>query len=320
MSRRVAVTGGCGFIGSHLVDRLLRDGDEVVLVDNWSTGQRPFVEAALQHPRARLVEADVKQLEPLVDAFRGCVEVYHLAANADVRYGPEHPRRDLDENTIGTFNVLEAMRRAGVSAVAFSSTGSVYGEAALIPTPEDAPFPIQTSLYGASKLAGEGLIAAYAESYGFTARIFRFVSILGPRYSHGHVFDFYRALSANPHELRVLGNGKQRKSYLHVDDCVDAIRIAMQTSGPRVAVYNLGQDHYCEVNDSIGWITGHLRLRPQLVYSGGDRGWIGDNPFIFLDCSRMRALGWTPRHSIQNSIIGTLEYLRSNHWLFESRQ
>jgi UDP-glucose 4-epimerase len=315
----VAVTGGCGFIGSHLTDRLLAEGCDVVLVDNLSTGQLEFAEGALANPRSHLVRADIKDLEALTEAFEGCEEVYHCAANADVRFGPDHPRRDLDENTIGTFNVLEAMRRRGVSRIAFASTGSVYGEATVVPTPEDAPFPIQTSLYGASKLAGEGLIAAYAEAFGFTARIFRFVSILGERYSHGHVIDFYRQLLDNPHELRVLGNGKQRKSYLHVSDCVEAIGLAMQATAPRVAIFNLGQDEYCEVNDSLGWIARHLGLSPRLVYTGSERGWVGDNPFIYLDCTRMRALGWAPRLSIQSSVIRTLEFLQANHWLLQRR-
>jgi len=319
MSFRVAVTGGCGFIGSHLAERLLARGHEVVIVDDLSTGQMRFAEPALANPRATLIRADVKVLEPLVEAFQGCAAVYHLAANADVRRGPDHPRKDLDENTIGTFNVLEAMRRAGVARVAFASTGSVYGEAAMIPTPEDAPFPVQTSLYGASKLAGEGLVAAYAEAYGFTARIFRFVSILGERYSHGHVFDFYKQLLQHPHELRVLGDGTQRKSYLYVEDCVDAVLLAMEAESPRVAIFNLGQNDYCKLTDSIGWITSHLGLSPRLVYSGGDRGWIGDNPFIFLDCSKMRALGWTPSLSIRDSVVRTVDYLRANQWLLTAR-
>jgi UDP-glucose 4-epimerase len=318
VNRRVAVTGGCGFIGSHLVERLLADGSEVVIVDNLSTGRRQFVERALARDTARLVQADVKDLERVVSAFEGCEVVYHLAANADVRHGPEHPRRDLDENTIGTFNVVEAARRAGVSVVAFSSTGSVYGEAAVIPTPEDAPFPIQTSLYGTSKLAGEGLLAAYAEAFGLRSRIFRFVSILGERYSHGHVFDFYRALLRNPSELHVLGNGRQRKSYLYVQDCIEAIMMATSGEGAGTEVYNLGHDTYCEVNDSIAWITEHLGLRPTLTYSGGDRGWVGDNPFIFLDCSRIRALGWSPKLTIRESVLRTVDYLRANHWLLEA--
>lgn len=320
MSGRVAVTGGCGFIGSHLVERLLADGREVVIVDNLSTGQLKFVEGALAHTRARLVRADVKELEPLVRAFEGCEVVYHLAANADVRRGAEWPRRDLDENTIGTFNVLEAVRQCHVPAFAFSSTGSVYGDTSVIPTPEDAPFPLQTSLYGASKLAGEGLIAAYSEAYGIRSRIFRFVSILGERYSHGHVFDFYGALLKDPTELLILGNGKQRKSYLYVHDCIDAIMLAMATDGPGTEVYNLGQSDYCAVNDSVGWITAHLGIQPKLSYSGGDRGWVGDNPFVFLDCARMRALGWAPARSIKESVLATLEYLQANHWLLEARE
>lgn len=316
---RVAVTGGCGFIGSHLVDRLVADGHEVVILDNLSTGQMRFVEGALATGRATLHEVDVKTLEPLISILRGCGEVYHLAANADVRYGPEHPRRDFDENTIGTFNVLEAARQAGVPAFAFSSSGSVYGEAQVIPTPEDAPFPVQTSLYGASKLAGEGLAAAYAEAYGMTVRIFRFVSILGERYSHGHVIDFYRSLLKDPAELRVLGDGRQRKSYLYVRDCIEALLVGMRTPGTRVVVYNLGQDHYCDVTSSIGWITTHLSVAPRLVFAGGERGWVGDNPFIFLDCSRMRALGWTPTLSIREAVLRTLDYLRENPWLLEPR-
>jgi len=316
---KVAVTGGCGFIGSHMTERLIAEGHTVVILDNLSTGRLEFAAGALASGQATLVRGDVKDLDSLVEAFAGCEEVYHFAANADVRFGPEHPRRDLDENTIGTFNVLEAMRRCGVGRIAFASTGSVYGEARVIPTPEDAPFPIQTSLYGASKLAGEGLIAAYAESFGFTARIFRFVSILGERYSHGHVFDFYRKLLENPLELPVLGNGKQRKSYLYVHDCIDAIQIAMRVDGPRVAIFNLGRDEYCQVDDSIRWITNHLGLSPRLAYSGGERGWIGDNPFIYLDCSKMRALGWVPRLTIQDSIIRTLEFLQGNHWVLHSR-
>src|SRR5262249_54570563 len=156
----------------------------------------------------------------LTEALAGSEFVFHLAANADVRFGTNHPRRDLEQNTIATFNVLEAMRANGIAKIAFSSTGSVYGEAKTIPTPEDAPCPVQTSLYGASKIAGEGLISAYCEGFGFQGWIFRFVSVLGPRYTHGHVFDFFRKLSADPTRLEVLGNGTQRKSYMHVNDCV----------------------------------------------------------------------------------------------------
>jgi len=317
----VLVTGAAGFIGSTVCDRLLDHGWSVAGFDNFSTGQRRFVESALRHPKFRLVEGDLLDQDALDAAMKGTDIVLHLAANADVRIGTEHPRTDLEQNTIATFNVLEAMRANGVCRIGFSSTGSIYGEPEIFPTPEDAPFPVQTSLYGASKLAGEGLISAYCEGFGFQGFIFRFVSILGERYTHGHVFDFYQKLLRNPAELAVLGNGHQKKSYLYVQDCVDAIVLAIEQARGRVNVFNLGTDEYCEVNDSIGWITNHLGLNPKLVYSGGERGWIGDNPFIFLDCKKIRALGWKPKLPIREGIIRTLQYLQANHWVLEaSRQ
>ena len=313
------VTGGAGFIGSNLVDRLLQLGHEVVAYDNLSTGCRRFLEAAEQSPRFRLVEGDTLDTQALGAAMRGAEVVFHLAANADVRFGTDHPRRDLEQNTIATYNVLEAMRANGIRRVAFSSTGSVYGEPEVFPTPETAPFPVQTSLYAASKLACEGLLAAYSAGFGFQVYIFRFVSILGERYSHGHVFDFYKQLLAHPDALRVLGDGHQRKSYLYVQDCLDAILLALDQAQAPVNVFNLGTDEYCEVNNSIGWICEHLQLKPRLDYTGGTRGWIGDSPFIFLDCRKMRALGWQPKLRIQDGIVRTVDYLRANAWLLESR-
>lgn len=316
---RYFVTGGAGFIGSNLVDRLLLLGHHVVVYDNFSTGQERFLERAYLSPRFKLVRGDVLELKRLSEAMKGCDFVFHLAANADVRFGTEHPRKDLEQNTIATFNVLEAMRANGTRRIAFSSTGSIYGEPEIFPTPEDAPFPVQTSLYGASKLAGEALIEAYCEGFGFQGYIFRFVSILGERYTHGHVFDFYKKLLANPHELRVLGNGRQRKSYLYVQDCLDAMLLAIEKAQEKVNIFNLGTNQYCEVNDSIGWITAHLGVTPKLNYTGGQRGWIGDSPFIFLDCSKIRQLGWEPKLSIREGVIKTLEYLQANPWVLEAR-
>jgi UDP-glucose 4-epimerase len=313
------VTGCAGFIGSNLVDHLLAQGHRVTGVDNFSTGQRRFLENALSQPEFRLIEADLLDEERLKVAFQGADRVVHFAANADVRFGTEHPRRDLEQNTIATYNVLEAMRANGVKEIAFSSTGSVYGEASIIPTPENGPFPIQNSLYGASKSAGEGMIAAYCEGFGFRAWIFRFASILGERYSHGHVFDFYNQLRRDPSKLRVLGNGKQRKSYLYVQDCVAAIMTAMGHAKERVNILNLGSDSYCEVDDSIGWICETLGLLPRRDYSGGDRGWIGDSPFIFLDTAKIRSFGWMPKLTIRESVVKTVEYLRANQWLLDAR-
>lgn len=314
------VTGCAGFIGSNLVDRLLADGFGVIGVDNFSTGQRRFLQQALPNPRFRLVEADLLDLSAIEACFSGVEFVFHLAANADVRFGTLHPRKDLEQNTLATFNVLEAMRAHGVRRIIFSSTGSIYGESAVIPTPENAPFPIQTSLYGASKLAGEGLIAAYCEGFGFQSWIFRFVSILGRRYTHGHVFDFYQKLMQDPTRLEVLGNGRQRKSYLDVQDCVDAILCAISKAQQSVNILNLGIDAYCEVNDSIGWICEHLGVKPTLDYQGGDRGWIGDSPFIFLDTQKIQTLGWKPKYSIREGVIRTLEFLQTNEWVFQARE
>ena len=313
------VTGCAGFIGSNLVDRLLADGHHVVGIDNFSSGQRRFLDQAIANPKFRLVEADLLDPKAYESAFSGIDAVFHLAANADVRFGTEHPRRDLEQNTIVTFNVLEAMRAHKVAQILFSSTGSVYGESTVIPTPEDGPCPIQTSLYGASKLAGEGLIAAYCEGFGFRSWIFRFVSILGERYTHGHVFDFYKHLNADPTRLPVLGNGKQRKSYLYVQDCLNAMLLAWKHAPAKVNVLNLGVDGYCEVNDSIAWISETLNVKPKLEYSGGDRGWIGDNPFIFLDTKKIQSLGWKPQYSIREGVVKTVEYLKANEWVFGAR-
>jgi UDP-glucose 4-epimerase len=238
---RTLVTGGAGFIGSNLVDRLLADGHSVVVYDNFSTGQERFLENATSHDACEIVRGDILDLPTLTEAMYRVDTVYHLSANADVRFGTHHPERDLQQNTVGTFNVLEAMRANNVKRMAFSSTGSIYGEPEVHPTPEDAPFPVQTSLYGASKLAGEGMISAYAEGYGVQAYIFRFVSILGERYTHGHVFDFYQKLKNDPTRLHILGDGKQRKSYLYIQDCINAIFTVMDKARDAVNIYNLGR-------------------------------------------------------------------------------
>jgi UDP-glucose 4-epimerase len=314
---RYFVTGCAGFIGSNLVDRLLSRGEEVVGFDNFSTGKEEFLEKAGRNSGFTLVRGDLLEPKKLTDSMRGCDFVFHFAANADVRFGTEHPKKDLEQNTIATFNVLEAMRHNHISRLAFASTGSIYGETPIVPTPENAPFPVQTSLYGASKLAAEGMIQAYCEGFNFQAYIFRFVSILGERYTHGHVFDFFKQLKANPHSLSVLGNGKQRKSYLYVDDCIDAIFLVVEQNTDKINIFNLGTDEYCQVDDSIGWICEYLGVTPQRVYAGGDRGWIGDNPFIYLDCSRIRSHGWVPKLGIREGVVQTLKFLQNNPWVLE---
>ena len=326
MVQHAFITGAAGFIGSSLVDRLLAEGASVTGWDNFSTGQQRFLDGAQTQRGFRLVRGDNLDLAALTAAMKGTDFVFHLAANADIKDGWQHPKKDLEQNTIATFNVLEAMRANGVKRIAFSSTGSTYGEATLIPTPEDAPFPVQTSLYAASKVAGETLLSAYAEGGQIDeAYIFRFVSILGERYTHGHVFDFYKQLVDHPDRLRVLGDGQQRKSYLYVQDCIDAmlhvIRAGTARGAPhRTQIYNLGTAEYVRVNDSIGYLCAALGLKPKLDYTGGDRGWIGDNPFIFLDTKKIQATGWKPKLTIEQGIIRTLRWLESNRWVYESRR
>ena len=245
--------------------------------------------------------------------------VFHLAANADIRFGLDHPRKDLEQNTIATFNVLEAMRATGVRRLAFASTGSVYGESAVFPTPEDRPLP----------RADLALRRFQTRRRRHDRRLLRWLWHPGVHLPfrlhsrralwHGHVFDFYSQLREHPEYLDVLGNGRQRKSYLYVQDCIDAVLLAVATAADPVNIFNLGQDEYCEVNDSIGWISEHLGLEPEVRYAGGDRGWVGDNPFIFLDCRRARALGWTPRLGIREGVIRTLSFLQQNHWIYDQR-
>lgn len=316
---KALVTGAAGFIGSNLVDRLLLSGFEVEGIDNFTTGNKRFLSNALNSNNFNLTQGDLLDSELLNNTMKGVDAVFHLAANADVRFGTDDPSRDLQQNTIATFNVLESMRSNNVKKILFSSTGSVYGESSQIPTKEDGPFPTQTSLYGASKLAGEGLIAAYCEGFEFQSWIFRFVSILGDRYSHGHVYDFYKNLQNDSNNLKVLGNGLQKKSYLHVEDCIDAMMLAFEASSNKVNLFNLGVNDYCEVNDSIGWICSELGLNPKIKYSGGDRGWIGDNPFIYLDTEKITKLGWTPKYSIKDGIVSTVKFLQNNEWILNDR-
>ena len=320
----VFITGVAGFIGSTLADRLLADGKTVVGWDNFSTGQRRFLDSALKNEKFKLIEGDNLDLPALTRAMAGCDTVFHLAANADVRFGLEHPAKDLQQNTVATFNVLEAMRANGIKRIAFSSTGSVYGEAAMIPTPEDAPFPIQTSLYAASKISGEGMISSYCEGFKFEGYIFRFVSILGERYTHGHIFDFYKQLLDHPDRLKILGDGSQRKSYLYVQDCISAMLHVIgqgtaQKARHGVEIYNLGTPEYVQVNNSVGYICGALSLTPQREYTGGSRGWVGDNPFIFLDTKKIQAAGWSPSLTIEQGIVQTLRWLQQNQWVYETR-
>jgi UDP-glucose 4-epimerase len=297
----VLVTGGAGFIGSHVVDALVGAGARVTVVDNLSTGFVEFLNSS-----ARFVRGDLLDQRLCDELLSGQDFVFHFAANADVRDGLSHPRKDVEQNVTATHNLLEAMRKNGVRHIAFASTGALYGDARVLPTPEDAPFPVQTSLYGASKVAAEGLLTAYAFGYGFQVWIFRFVSMLGPRYTHGHVFDFWKKLKSDPTRLEVLGDGRQKKSYLHVLDCVAAILLAVERAGEPINIFNIGHTDWLEVTESVRIICSELGLNPRLEFSGGERGWVGDAPKILLDTKRLRALGWQPAKGLEQAVRETL--------------
>lgn len=313
------VTGCAGFVGSQWLDFALSQGHKVTGIDNFTTGFHQHLSSAHRSKQFKLIEGSLLNKELLFSVMEGVDKVFHFAANADIRYGLKTPEKDLQQNTIATFNVLEAMRQHQIKTIIFSSTGAIYGDAKQIPTPEDAPFPIQTSLYGASKLAAEGLIQAYSHGYEIQAYIFRFVSLLGARYSHGHVFDFCKQLLTDGSKLEVLGNGLQRKSYLHIADCLAAIDLAIQNKSNLLNIFNLGHPDTCVVNDSINWISQVLGVQPSLRYSGGQRGWIGDSPLIHLDCSRIAKLGFKPKYTIEYSIKDTVNYLLKNQWLLMHR-
>ena len=318
--KKIVVTGAAGFIGSNLVDDLLRKGFHVLGLDNFSSGNEKFIETAKENENFSIISCDLLNTDSLEEYFSGASLVFHFAANADVRFGTKNPSLDLEQNTIVTFNVLEAMRKNSISNIVFSSTGAMYGEAKIVPTPEDGPMPIQTSLYGASKLACESMIQAYCEGFGFKAWIFRFVSILGNRYTHGHVFDFYKQLKHDPGRLHVLGDGNQKKSYLHVDDCIDAMWVGIKNSKNGVNIFNLGAEDYCQVKDSVEWITSKLNLSPEISFSGGERGWVGDNPFVFLETKKIISLGWKQKYTIREGVEKTVDFLLNNEWVFDFRE
>jgi len=306
--KKIVVTGGAGFIGSNLVDALLVQGHEVHVIDNFSTGRREFLNSGAELHEVDLCDESVD----LTSVFQGSQEVYHLAANADVRFGMTDTRRDINQNVIATLRVAQACATAGVEDVIFSSTGAVYGDSVEHPTPETAQFPIQTSLYGMSKTAAEGILSTFAANEIFRVSAFRFVSVLGHRYMHGHAIDFVRQLHHDPEALTVLGDGTQRKSYMDVSDCIRAL---LTLRGKETfEVFNLGASDYCTVRDSVAWITEAMGVEPKVSYGEEKRGWVGDNPFTWLDVSKAAEHGWAAGKSIPDSVKGTVAWLLENTW------
>lgn len=313
------VTGGAGFIGSHFVDWALKQDHQVCAFDDLSTGLEFFLTDAKKNNKFKLVVGDIRDNNQIVSAANDFKPdwIIHFAANADVRRGLERPRRDLEYNTIGTWNVLDACQKSGCKNFLFSSTGSVYGEPEVFPTPETCPFPIQTSLYGASKAAGEGLISAYSNGFGINAVVFRFVSIMGPRYTHGHVFDFAKRLRKDPSTLHILGNGKQLKSYLHIEDLMNGIWKAIDSKPTGFTVYNIGHDDALTVDQSVSHMCEFLKINPTRTYSGGERGWVGDSPRIQLETAKLKKLGWETKYTLKQAVTDTIKYLSENSHLLD---
>ena len=313
--KKVLLTGCAGFLGINVLRYLLNKKINVIGIDNLSTGKFRRLSLFKKNKKFNFYKRDLKNIDKIKHIFDSSIDlVIHLAANADVRFGLIHPSKDLEENTLVTFNILECMRKKKINKIAFTSTGSIYGESKTIPTPENVSFPIQTSLYGASKLACEGLIQAYSEGYDIQSYIFRLVSIMGPHYSHGHVVDFYKQLLNDPSKLHILGNGKQKKSYLHVFDFVGAVFKALNKSNSKINIFNLGVDDTCTVNDSAKWICKYLNLKPKFTYEGGNKGWIGDNPHIHLDVKKIKSIGWKNKYNIEKSVTDTIKFLEKNKW------
>lgn len=310
------VTGAAGFIGSNFCDYLLNKGHKVVCFDNLSTGNEFFMQDALKDAKFRFINGDIQKFEEVQTALQETKPdwIIHLAANADVRRGFEHPRKDLDVNTLGTWNVLESARDAGVKKILFSSTSASYGEPAVFPTPEDAPFPEQTSLYGASKAAGEGLVSAYCHGYGMTGIVFRFVSIVGPRYTHGHIFDFVKKLKRNPQRLEILGDGEQIKSYLHVKDLMRGLWLTIEkvedgSIDNAYSVFNIGNKSSIVLKNSATLIAEKMKLNPDFTFTGGKRGWVGDAPRVELATEKLEKLGWKAEYPLEQGITDTVDYL-----------
>ncbi len=316
--QKVLVTGGAGFIASHIVDELLARGARVVVYDNFSTGRLEFLPKNAGD-KLSIVKGDVLNLELLRTAMAGCDFVFHFQANADVRGGTANRRVDLEQNTIATWNILETMKLLDVKNIAFASSATVYGEPDVVPTPENYA-PLQTSLYGASKYACEAMIQAYGEYFGIRSFIYRFVSWIGERYTHGVIFDVMKKLMRDSKKLPLLGDGTQKKSYLYVKDGVGGIMRGIESATAQKNIFNLGHDYFITVVDVVRIILGEMNLKDvRLEFAGGKRGWLGDSPLVHLDTARLKAFHWKPEVSIEEGIRRTTRYLLENQFLLTER-
>jgi len=313
------ITGSCGFIGSNLALRLLNSGARVIGVDRYHSRHDKILSELTINSNYKHYNIDLSN-ENSLDIISDDVDmIFHLAANADVRFSSVYPDKDLNDGIISTFNVLRWVKQKNIKNIAYASTAALYGDPSVIPTPETYPF-IQTSFYGASKLAGEALIQAHCSSYDANAWIFRFCSITGPKYSHGFIYNFYSSLKNNSDELYIHGGQNQRKTYLDIDDCIDAILIIINKTKESVNIFNIGHPDICGLNDSLPIITNYLKINPKIIWSGNEIGWVGDSKISHLDLTKLINLGWSPKYSIPQTITRTLEWLEANKWILDVRK
>ena len=307
----VIVTGGAGFIGCNLVRKLLDLKEEVIVIDNLSSGRLRNLDGL----NYKFAEMDLSKNDIVGNpVFEGVKRIYHLAANVDNRFSWQDPHFPITQNISATMNVGLAAAKAGIPEIIYASTGTIYGEP-IKPPPynELEENSGQTSLYGATKYAGEGILSVFSHHHGIKVTVFRFVGVLGPFYSHGHVFDFVKRLIQNPALLQVLGDGTQRKSYVDVDDVVESI-VKVSTS-ENFEIFNLGRSDYSSVKESVKWVIQEMGISPSVEYQDSPRGWIGDNPFLQLDVNKIESMGFTPTRSIEQSVRRTVRWLIENPWI-----
>jgi UDP-glucose 4-epimerase len=308
--KKILVTGGAGFIGSHLVDRLIEKGNRITIFDNLSSGKIEYIKDHLENPDFNLIKGDLLDKDAIEGACKDVDLVFHVAANPDVKLGASDTKIHFDQNILATYNLLEAMRKNNVKKIAFTSTSTIYGEARIIPTPENYGPLIPISLYGASKLAGEALITSYSHTFDMQAWIFRFANIVGPRSTHGITVDFIRKLRENPISLEILGDGKQEKSYLNVSECVDAILFAIEKSKEDVNIFNIGSEDTISATEIGKVIVEEMELPVvRFIYTGGSRGWKGDVPRMRLGIEKLKAIGWKPAYTSERSVRETVRAL-----------
>ncbi|MCI4349660.1 MAG: NAD-dependent epimerase/dehydratase family protein [Thermoplasmata archaeon] len=305
----VVVTGGAGAIGSTLVRSLVHDGTPVRVLDNLSSGRKESLTAVLGTSGVTLRVADVRNLDEILPDFEGASAVWHLAANPDIRLGTENPSIDLERGTVATFRVLEAARRFDVGRVLFTSSSVIYGLPTTFPTPEEYGPLLPQSQYGASKLASEALLSAFAHSYGMQAYIFRLANVIGPGMTHGILVDLFDKLRKDPTRLPVLGDGRQAKSYLRVEDCVAAMRFVGKTASETVNVYNLGSPDQVSVREIAEIVVAAHGGRARIEYSGGTQGWTGDIPKQWLSVEKLRRLGWSSARTSREAVEMTVREL-----------